>query len=213
MECDASVFNPLDKFNLGKSISSAIMDRPALELKKMKSFIGAGIYVLYYKGPNPIYKPISQVNKHIFTWPVYVGKAVPAGARKGSIILDSLSGNDLYKRLCEHRKSIEEVSNLDINDFFYRYLLVDDIWIPLGESVLIQQTLPIWNAAIDGFGNHAPGNGRNKQSRSPWDMLHPGRPWATSLPEGKQINEIEEIIRTYYCDMKYNDAKRAETYI
>ena len=37
-------------------------------------------------------------------------------------------------------------------------LVVDDIWIPLGENMMIEQFKPIWNLAIDGFWNKDHGN-------------------------------------------------------
>jgi hypothetical protein len=42
------------------------------------------------------------------------------------------TGEYLYKRLKEHRNSIEAAENLNIDDFYCRFLVVDDIWIPLG---------------------------------------------------------------------------------
>jgi hypothetical protein len=60
---------------------------------------------------------------------------------------------------------------------------VDDIWIPLGESLLIAKFTPPWNQYLDGFGNHDPGSGRYKQQRSLWDVVHPGRPWAMRCAE------------------------------
>lgn len=197
---NVKIFNPLDKDNLGKSISAAILSQPIIPLCDLDEFIGAGVYAIYYKGKFPLYKCITNANRENFVQPIYAGKAVPQGARKGNVVLDSLSGKDLFKRLNEHRKSILAVENIDINEFFCRFLIVDDIWIPLGESVLIQQTKPLWNNVIDGFGNHDPGSGRTKQLRSPWDMLHPGREWAKKLPEGKAIDEIEDDVRKFFAD-------------
>ena len=54
--------------------------------------------------------------------------------------------------------------------------------IPLGESLMIARTSPLWNAVIDGFGNHDPGKGRIAGMRPIWDTLHPGRPWAVKYP-------------------------------
>ena len=194
---DNKVFNPLDKENLGKSVSTAILSQPVLPLQSLNEFVGAGIYVIYYKGNFPLYSKIAKTNKSEFIWPIYAGKAVPQGARKGNVVLDSLSGKDLFKRLSDHRKSIESVKNLDVKDFYCRYLIVDDIWIPLGESVLIQQTKPLWNNVVDGFGNHDPGSGRVKQLRSPWDMLHPGRGWSEILPEGTSVAEIASAVKAF----------------
>ena len=127
--------------------------------------------------------------------PIYVGEAVPPGARKGGFGLDALSGNVLFRRLSEHADSISKASNLDISDFHCRYLVVDDIWIPLGEALLIQMFDPIWNKVIDGFGNHDPGRGRYNQQRSAWDVLHPGRPWAKKLrPHPKSSRELQELV-------------------
>ena len=43
-------FNPLDKRNLGVSIANAIFEQEIISLNSLQSFIGAGIYALYYKG-------------------------------------------------------------------------------------------------------------------------------------------------------------------
>ena len=63
--------------------------------------------------------------------------------------------------------------------------MVDDIWIPLGENILIERFKPLWNQVIDGFGNNDPGGRRATQYRSHWDVLHPGRPWAVKLAQGE----------------------------
>ncbi|MBL0381275.1 MAG: Eco29kI family restriction endonuclease [Desulfofustis sp. PB-SRB1] len=60
-------------------------------------------------------------------------------------------GLALYRRLKEHTESIKQASNLDIRSFQCRYLVVDDIWIPLGEALLIAKFSPIWNKVVDGL--------------------------------------------------------------
>ncbi|MEX1196232.1 MAG: Eco29kI family restriction endonuclease, partial [Pseudohongiellaceae bacterium] len=87
-----------------------------------------------------------------------------------------------------------------ISDFHCRYLVVDDIWIPLGESLLIAKFNPVWNVVIDGFGNHDPGKGRHKGMRPRWDVLHPGRSWADKCeprPESASqiVGEIADYLR------------------
>jgi hypothetical protein len=57
------------------------------------------------------------------------------------------------------------------------------LFVPMAEQLMIQTYRPIWNGLIDGFGNNAPGGGREEQVRSRWDTLHPGRYWAYRLPE------------------------------
>ena len=190
-------FNPLDKRNLGISIANAIFDQEILSLNALQSFTGAGIYAIYYKGSYPVYKKIASKNKDDFQQPIYAGKAVPEGSRKGGLGLDVQIGENLYKRLNEHKKSIEAAENLDINDFYCRFLLVDDIWIPLGESLLIERTKPLWNIVVDGFGNHDPGSGRYNQQMSAWDTIHPGRNWANKLQKGKTQEEIIIMINNF----------------
>jgi len=195
-----SPFNPLDKRNLGHSVAEALLDRPIMPLPP-DVFEGAGIYVIYYVGNYPPYKPITAKNQNnCFRAPLYVGKAVPEGARKGGLGLDVPAGKVLFKRLMEHAKSIQEAINLELNDFRCRYLVTDDIWIPLGESLVIEMFKPLWNQLIDGFGNHDPGSGRYNQQRSPWDIIHPGRAWALKCRENVKteksiLKSIEEFLK------------------
>jgi hypothetical protein len=148
-------------------------------MDRLEAFDGAGIYAIYYGGLFRPYQGISiSGDIDADETPIFVGKAIPAGARKGGVGLDSKPGLAMFKRLKDHIKSIEQASNLDLADFRCRFLLVDDIWIPLGENLLIARFSPLWNLLIDGFGNHDPGSGRYNQLRSRWDVLHPGRKWA-----------------------------------
>lgn len=166
---------------------------PVEPLSELKSFEGAGIYALYYTGKFPAYTPVVERNKEgVFAAPIYVGKAVPKGSRKGGD-LEANPGKVLYCRLAQHAQSIEEATNLDVLDFHCRYLIVDDIWIPLGESLLIAKFSPIWNTLIDGFGNHDPGKGRHAGFRPRWDVLHPGRSWSESCQPRNET--AEQIIR------------------
>jgi len=196
------VYNPLDKINLGKSVADALLEQPVHPLDTIPAFEGAGIYVLYYRGPFPAYAPIAAANAEEARWPIYIGKAIPSGGRKGASLTASARGTPLYKRLAEHRDTIREVEQgsgtLAVVDFQARYLTVDDIWIPLGESLLIARFRPIWNRALDGFGNHDPGKGRYNGLRPLWDHLHPGRGWATRCAvRTETIPEIEQRLADY----------------
>ena len=172
-------YNPLDKFHLAESVANAILGRPIEPLPPSDGFGGAGVYAIYYTGDFPIYHEIAVRNRDgRFQWPIYVGKAIPAGARRGSSALCIPPGRVLYNRLAEHAESISDANNLSLSDFQCRYLVIDDIWIPLGEALLIQRFRPAWNTTLDGFGNHDPGSRRYNQRRSPWDVMHPGRRWA-----------------------------------
>jgi len=176
---DSTPYNPLDKRNLGASVAEALLGRKAHPMGGIKTFQGAGIYAIYYTGSFSAYNRIAGLNAASdLVAPIYVGKAIPAGARKGGVGLDSQATKALYNRLSEHAESIKASANLSIADFQCRFLVVDDIWIPLGESLLIAKFSPVWNTLIDGFGNHDPGQGRYNGMRPRWDVLHPGRTWA-----------------------------------
>jgi len=189
----AAPYNPLAKANLAKSIQTEILDCPLLPMTAAAGIVGAGVYAIYYVGKSSMYGMISPRDGTEPTWPIYVGKAIPEGGRKGGIKENaSLSSDALAKRLMNHESSLTQACNLDPADFRFRFLVVDDIWIPLGENALIETFAPVWNAVVDGFGNNNPGKGRHKQQRSPWDTLHPGRPWAESLiPKTKKQHGVD----------------------
>lgn len=176
-------YNPLAKKNLAESIVSKVLDQNPQELPPAK-FEGAGIYLIYYTGDFEPYKPIATANKNRrFALPIYVGKAVPAGARKGGIGLNTPHGDALYKRLSKHRESIESAaSTLKISDFRCRWLVVDEVFITLGETMLISHFKPLWNLVVDGFGNNPPGGKRVTGKKPMWDVIHPGRAWADKMP-------------------------------
>ena len=185
-------YNPLDKRNLGLSIENALLLRPPQPLRPTSSqFVGAGIYAIYYTGDFPAYQWIAQKNsQNKFEQPIYVGKAVPKGARIGAS-MELAAGPVLFNRMSEHAASIEQVENLRLDDFCCRYLIVDDIFIPLGETLLISTFNPIWNYPLGGFGNHDPGAGRYNQKCSLWDVVHPGRSWVKKLkPNGRTPEEV-----------------------
>lgn len=191
-------FNPLDKRHLGESAANALLDSEVFMLPP-GAFVGAGVYALYYTGDHPAYAALTDVNKDgHYLCPIYVGKAVPDGARKGGQGDDVDPGFALYKRLNDHAKSVSAAQNLKLEDFHCRFLSVDDIWIPLTESLLIERFKPVWNRVLDGFGNHDPGKGRHSGKMPPWDCLHPGRPWAERLqPCAFTTDELEQRVREY----------------
>lgn len=186
-------FNPLDKGNLGKSVANALLASPVHPLGELPVFSGAGIYAIYYTGDFPAYARLAEGNRDgKFAIPIYVGKAIPAGGRKGGGESYNV-GRPLQNRLSEHADSIKAASNLNVEDFHCRFLVVDDIWIPLGEHLVIARFSPLWNTFLDGFGNHDPGKGRYKGMRPKWDVLHPGRQWALRCAE--RDDSQDDIIR------------------
>lgn len=193
-------FNPLDKKNLGASVAEAMLNSNAHSLENLKSFVGAGVYAIYYSGSFSAYRPIAERNKDKEKpqVPIYVGKAIPAGGRKGASLTGEVTSKALFNRLKEHAESIEAAENLSVKDFTCRYLVVDDIWIPLGEALLIAKFSPLWNHYLDGFGNHDPGRGRYEGLRPRWDVLHPGRSWALKCKERDETSkDIERDVATH----------------
>lgn len=141
-------YNPLDKRHLAESVVRALLERPLEPLPPVQPFEGAGIYAIYYTGPFPAYARISKKDPDI---PIYVGKVVPLGARKGGRGREAAAGPVLYQKLVQHANSIDQATNLRREDFLCRYLVVEDIWIPLGEQLLIKKFTPVWNCVVDGF--------------------------------------------------------------
>jgi len=195
-------FNPLDKRHLGESVAEALLQTEAQPLPP-DPFIGAGVYAIYYVGSFSAYGQLSEVNRdNQFLYPIYVGKAVPSGARKGGLGLEVEHGQVMYKRLKEHAESINSAQNLDVSDFYCRFLVVDDIWIPLAESMLIERFKPVWNRILDGFGNHDPGKGRHQGMMPQWDCLHPGRAWAKRLqPCANTAEQLTERVEKYLNEL------------
>jgi len=187
-----SSYNPLEKENLAESIVDKLLTMPIspLEALTQSKFEGAGVYAIYYAGDFEAYAPYKNDGENnVFDQPTYVGKAIPKGGRKGGFGLNAAPGYALHDRLKDHLNSVQKATNLNSKDFYFRYLTVDDIWIPLGESLLITRFQPIWNVRIDGFGNHNPGSGRKDGRRPAWDTIHPGRTWAEKLPPADLTSE------------------------
>lgn len=203
---DMKPYNPLEKENLGKSVAVSLIKQKAVPLTEISRFPGAGVYAIYYTGNFEAYAHMSVWNTcdQELKIPIYIGKATPTGGRKGNVDPEvSAKGSALFVRLDDHRKSIEQAENLDAKDFWCRFLVVDDIWIPLGESLLIQHYRPIWNSLIDGFGNHDPGSGRHQGARPNWDTLHPGRHWAIRCAPSKLTElEIQAQIAAFWTSYK-----------
>lgn len=199
----ASLYDPLEKRNLAQSIVNALLSTDLRSLGSVPDMLlGAGVYAIYYSGPLTFYEPVSKLNGNgQFRMPVYVGKAIPKGGRKGGLSLDASSGHALRDRLRQHADNIRSAENLEIADFHFRSLVVDDVWIPLGENMLIEEYSPVWNVLIDGFGNKTPGALRVSQKRSAWDVIHPGRPFAAKLGTGKFSSEYYlELLANFFAE-------------
>ena len=196
-------YNPLDRVNLARSVEQALLDEPLSELPPGGSFPGAGMYALYYLGGFPAYAPIAPPATELGGIPIYVGRAIPRGARAGiGGLLATTTEAVLYQRLAQHAASLHQAENLSLDDFRCRYLVVDDIWVPLAEALMIQHYQPVWNQALQGFGNHDPGAGRRVGARPDWDEVHPGRPWAVrQAPARRSADESLARIAAHFASM------------
>jgi len=164
-----------------------VLEQPVLPLGSLEPFEGSGIYVIYYTGNFLPYQPVAVENREQ-QWkrPIYVGEATRKGGRKGGVLAEGPAGKAIFERLGDHADSVRSAENLAIEDFWCRFLVLKDFFIPLCESLLIDRYEPIWNKLIDGFGNKALGGPRQKQQqKSMWDVLHPGRAGAAISPHKK----------------------------
>ncbi len=190
-------FNPLDRLQLANAVAQALLRRPLTSLPLTERFNGAGLYALYYIGDFEPFTRITDLTDTEGKIPIYVGKAVPKGGRTGNVQTGQIDAPSLFQRINKHASSISQASNLNIHYFRCRYLIVDSIWIPLGEQLVIQKFRPLWNRTVmQGFGINAPGKGRVGQRRSHWDTVHPGRSYAMDLPDNDRT--AEEIIATLF---------------
>lgn len=178
-------YNPLSVDELGRNAARALMEYPLNDLPPQKSFEGCGVYTLHYVGYFSAYAGIDQ------EYPIYVGKADPPRKRQGRARTHGRTPA-LYRRLMKHAESLESAKNLRLHDFRCRWLVLDAVWIGLTEQVLIAEYSPIWNVAVEGFGNNDPGKGRWNQKKSQWDTLHPGRQWANNLQDS--IETAADIV-------------------
>jgi hypothetical protein len=155
---------------------------PVHPLPPPEDFLGTGVYAIYYVGNHELYARYGELNRLSYGYPIYVGKAVPAGWRQSRLSDNSASrSRELCRRMKEHSKNIATVTGLDEQDFFCRFVIFEEAgsdMISTVEAALIKLARPLWNTVVDGFGNHDPGSGRRKQAMSNWDVIHPGRPWA-----------------------------------
>ena len=197
MKLEEHIFQSASLVALIDEAVAFMLNTPTVPVPPEERFSGGGVYALYYNGAFPLYHPIFDKNPAL---PIYVGKAVLPGWRQGRGT-DRENDPALYRRLTEHSRSINAVSNLDIKDFSCKFVVLQSQEADLigtVEAAMTRKYNPLWNSHVDGFGNHDPGKGRYKQAKSEWDVLHPGREWANRL-KGIQPDErkVEEKIGTY----------------
>lgn len=190
-------FDPADPRLFGVSAALALVGQTRSPLATIgeRPFYGSGVYAIYYTGDFEPYRPISGTEH-----PIYVGKADPAHPHAKK---PRTQGTRLHGRLRDHRKTIEKAGNLEIADFECRYLVVASGWQITAENALIGMFQPIWNKETNillGFGKHGDSADTRRNSRSPWDTLHPGRGWAGSgdLEDRRTTAEITAKVSAHF---------------
>jgi hypothetical protein len=174
---------------------------PVHPIPPAESFLGTGVYALYYTGKNPLYTKYAELNRLAYSYPIYVGKAVPKGWRQARTSDNLLNqSRELAGRLREHGRSISVGAELALEDFMCRFVIFEadgSDMIGTIEAALIRLNTPLWNTVVDGFGNHDPGSGRYGQAKSDWDVIHEGRAWANKcngVPTEKNVI-VANILR------------------
>lgn len=171
----SAFFDPSNPSLFSTFAAVALIGQDKAPLRKVAEgkFYGSGIYAIYYAGSSQIYSAISGTET-----PIYVGKAEPRGDHARS---PKEQGTTLSSRLDEHRKNIQRAENLSIDDFECRHLVVASGWQAAAEKALIGLFHPLWNKEtkiLQGFGKHGDSSSTRRNTRSSWDVLHPGREWA-----------------------------------
>ncbi len=170
---------------MGPMIGLALLAQPRVPLGKVGRFYGSGVYAIYYRGDFDAYNPLKGAEH-----PIYVGKADPKDPKADSPILQ---GTKLADRLGEHARNIGRASNLNLEDFECRHLVVVSGWQGSAETFLIRLYEPVWNSETGicyGLGKHGDASTTRANKRSPWDTLHPGRTWAANGDQGDQHSEV-----------------------
>ena len=190
------VFDPSDPDTVGKLIARTMLEQERIPLSSLEKFYGSGVYAIYYRGDFKAYLPIRATET-----PIYVGKADPA--TPGAATAEE-QGERLFRRLHDHYRSLAKTENLAIDDFDSKHLVVKSAWQSTAETYLIDWFKPIWNKEIgicEGFGKHGDSAATRSNTRSPWDTLHPGRPWAKedrNVPNPLSPRQIRAKIAAHY---------------
>jgi hypothetical protein len=188
----------------GEVFATKLEKAERVAMAELPRFWGSGVYAIYYSGKHPAYANIANKAS-----PIYVGKAEP-------LVPDAKTseeqGRQLHARLSFHLKNIRTVEKyasehpelesqgvrlIRAEDFSCRYLVLSSAHAGAVEHILINAHSPPWNSVCDGFGKHGDDSSTRKNTRSEWDTLHPGRPWAMTTdtkPNPLSPLEIQELV-------------------
>jgi hypothetical protein len=177
-------FDPGNPDTVGRLVVIALLAQDRVPLREIRPTYGSGVYAIYYKGLHPAYAEIRGTEI-----PIYVGKADPAEPRAAT---PRQQGVRLFRRLVDHRDAIKEVENysivhgaqhpLRVDDFECRRLVCATNAQLVAERHLIEIFRPAWNLESKicfGISKHGDSAKTRGNTKSPWDVLHPGRNWAT----------------------------------
>ena len=196
-------FDPADPQTAGRLVALALTaqeKRPLAEIKRSRTY-GAGVYAIYYEGTFPDYALLAGKET-----PLYVGKADPRQSQAKS---PRDQGPALVSRLADHLRMIETIQRaaqeratsprITVDEFTCRRLVCATNAQLVAEQHLIRMFRPIWNSGIGvcwGISKHGDDADTRANDRSPWDTMHPGRPWADrSLRDQVPLDEIRANIR------------------
>ena len=200
-------FDPSDPKVVGRMVALALLAQNRVPLNQITPTYGSGVYAIYYEGDHPFYAAISGTET-----PMYVGKADPASGDASTV---REQGPRLTGRLLEHAGTIETAAihgraglseglyPIRLEDFSCRRLVCATNAQLVAEKHLIAMFWPLWNSetkACWGMSKHGDAAKTRANTRSPWDVVHPGRPWALddllvdSLPPTAIKARIDAIL-------------------
>jgi hypothetical protein len=177
---------------VGVTLAVELLERPLSPMPPAAPFPGAGVYALYYTGSHAAYADLVALNRESARYPVYIGKASSWSTKQGFSAQMS-NKRKLYERITHHAQSIDQADNLDLADFQCRYIVLNDAYITLAESVMIRVFRPPWNGMS--FGSKVVGVNRIVANPPLWDSLHPGRGGRPPGTEARGIEAAELIGR------------------
>lgn len=179
-----TTFDPSDPEIVGRMVSLALIAQPRAPLADVRQAYGSGVYAIYYHGSHPLYAGITGTET-----PIYIGKADPANHDAST---PREQGPRLTGRLLEHAGIITiaetyarnnglspGLHSIQLSDFSCRALVCATNAQLAAENHLIRMFLPIWNRETNacwGLSKHGDSAGTRGNKRSPWHVVHPGKP-------------------------------------
>ena len=94
-------FNPLHVPNVALTLALEVLEQNIHPFPPLNRFSGIGIYVIYYFGSFEPYIKLSELNKKRCVAPIYIGKGVRNGTRKGHFDFKSVDQTRIYERLTQ----------------------------------------------------------------------------------------------------------------